>query len=198
VKFIAGVVGGVLLVAGVGFFYFLSGKAPVAVSDQGMPFEKFLAKSALHARIEKEMPKDVPIALEEGAYMAGAKVYSSNCAVCHGFPNRDRGPIAKGMFPKPPHLFDGKAVTDDEPGETYWKVANGIRLTGMPAFKNSLSEAEMWQVSVLLANANRISAAVKDQLKPPNSDGPPTGVKEPGTPLAKPGHSKAPGSKPNL
>src|SRR5262245_53619158 len=51
------------------------------------------------------------------------------------------------MFPKPPHLFRGKGVTDDEPGETYWKVANGIRLTGMPAFKNSLSETEMWQVS---------------------------------------------------
>jgi hypothetical protein len=39
----------------------------------------------------------------------------------------------------------------------------------MPAFKNSLSETEMWQVSLLLANANKISDAVKLELKPPDS-----------------------------
>ena len=27
------------------------------------------------------------------------------------------------MFPTPPHLFKGHGVTDDPPGETYWKVA---------------------------------------------------------------------------
>ncbi len=46
-------------------------------------------------------------------------------------------------------------VTDDPPGETYWKVANGIRLTGMPAFKDVLTETEIWQVSLLLANADK-------------------------------------------
>jgi len=46
-------------------------------------------------------------------------------------------------------------VTDDPPGETYWKVANGIRLTGMPSYKGILSETEMWQVSLLLANADK-------------------------------------------
>ena len=43
----------------------------------------------------------------------------------------------------------------------------------MPSFKNSLSETEMWQVSVLLANANKISDAVKQELKPPNFGAPP-------------------------
>ena len=170
-KFIAGIIVGVLLFVVVAFTYFLSGSAPVAVADKTIPFEKFLANGALHARIEKEMPKNVPVAASESTYMAGAKIYSSNCAVCHGFPNADQGPIAKGMFPKPPHLFHGKGVTDDEPGETYWKVANGIRLTGMPAFNKSLSETEIWQVSVLLANANKISDAVKQELKPPPAAG---------------------------
>jgi mono/diheme cytochrome c family protein len=71
------------------------------------------------------------------------------------------------MFPKPPHLFRGKGVTDDEPTETYWKVDNGIRLTGMPSFRQDLSETQMWQVSLLLANADKISDAVKQELKPP-------------------------------
>ena len=34
-------------------------------------------------------------------------------------------------------------------------MANGIRLTGMPAFKEILTDPEIWQVSLLLANADK-------------------------------------------
>ena len=61
------------------------------------------------------------------------------------------------MFPKPAQLFTGHGVTDDPPGETYWKTANGIRLTGMPAYKQTLSDQQMWQVSVMLANADKLA-----------------------------------------
>jgi len=55
-------------------------------------------------------------------------------------------------------------VTDDPPGETYWKVANGIRLSGMPSFSESLSQTQMWQVSLLAANANKLPDSVKSAL----------------------------------
>jgi thiosulfate dehydrogenase len=166
-KFISGVIIGVILIAGGAYFYFASGRAPVATTDGTMPFEGMLARKALHARIDKEMPKTVPIAADEAAYMACAAIYREHCAACHGIPGAEQSAIARGMFPKPPHLFRGKGVTDDEPGETYWKVANGIRLTGMPGFKMALTETQLWQVSVLLANAGKISDAVKHQLTPP-------------------------------
>jgi thiosulfate dehydrogenase len=60
----------------------------------------------------------------------------------------------------PPELFHGKGVTDDPPGETFWKVANGIRLTGMPSFTQSLSETQMWQISLTLANADKLPNSV--------------------------------------
>ena len=63
----------------------------------------------------------------------------------------------------------GKGVTDDEPGETYWKVANGIRLTGMPGFNQQLSTTEMWQVSLLLAHADKLSDSVKGILANPSA-----------------------------
>ncbi len=166
-KFIFGLIVGVILVPVAGYFYFASGSAPVATTDNTMPFEATLANKALHTRIDKEMPKTVPIAADEAAFMAGAEIYRENCAVCHGAPGMEQSAIAKGMFPKPPHLFHGKGVTDDEPGETYWKVANGIRLTGMPGFKSNLSETQMWQVSLLMAHADKISDAVKQELQPP-------------------------------
>ena len=65
------------------------------------------------------------------------------------------------MYPPAPQLWKKHAVgsvvgvSDDEPGETYWKVANGIRLTGMPAYKQMLTDTEIWQVSLLLANADK-------------------------------------------
>ena len=71
------------------------------------------------------------------------------------------------MYPKPPQLFKGHGVTDDPVGETYWKVANGIRLTGMPAYTNALSETEMWQISLLLANADKLPPQVRALLQQP-------------------------------
>lgn len=165
--FLVGLVIGIIAVPLAVYFYFTSGRAPAATGDKPLPLEKTLANRALHAHIDREMPKSVPIQANDETYMAGARIYNEHCGICHGFPATDQSPIAKGEFPKPPELFKGKGVTDDEPGETYWKVANGIRLTGMPSFKGSLNDTQMWEVSLLLANANKIPDAVKQQLKPP-------------------------------
>jgi thiosulfate dehydrogenase len=87
--------------------------------------------------------------------------------VCHGLPGQGQAAIAKGEFPKPPELFKGAGVTDDPPGETYWNVANGIRLTGMPGFTGSLSEEQMRQVTLLVASLDKLPAAVQQSLQAP-------------------------------
>ncbi len=139
--FVLGVIVGMIVVPLCVYFYFASGTAPAAASDPPMPFETMIAHKALNARIAKEMPANVPIQADDANLTAGAQVYRHHCAICHGLPGQSEGGFAKGMFPHPPKLTEGKGVTDDEPGETYWKVANGIRLTGMPSFRLSLSKA---------------------------------------------------------
>jgi thiosulfate dehydrogenase len=166
--FVIGIVVGLLLVAAGAWFYFTAGWAPVAVADPPMLFEKKLAHGALNARISKDPHTDpAPVPADEGTYLAGADLYKQNCAVCHGLPGQPQSAIAQGMFPKPPELFHGTGVTDDPAWETYWKAKNGIRLTGMPAFKGALNDTQLWQVSVLLANADKISPAVKSALTSP-------------------------------
>jgi mono/diheme cytochrome c family protein len=96
--------------------------------------------------------------------LIGATLYRNNCAVCHGLPGQETTSIAAGMFPKPPQLLHGKGVTDDPVGETFWLVQNGIRLTGMPGFKASMSETQMWQVSQLLAQADKLPEGVRAEL----------------------------------
>jgi len=166
-KFVAGLIVGVLGVFLVVYLYFSTGSAPVATSAPDMPFEKQFARMALHARIDKEAPKTAPIAADDAAYEAGAQVYKEHCAVCHGLPGQEQTAIAKGMYPKPPKLMEGTGVTDDPPGETYWKVAGGIRMTGMPGYSKTLSTTQMWQVSLLLANFDKVPPTVKVSLISP-------------------------------
>lgn len=161
----------VVILAGGVYYYFSSGMAPAATADPPMPFEKKLASMALDAHIEKQHVGNSPLAADEPNFLAGAGVYKQNCASCHGLPNQPPTDYATTMYPKPPQLFRGKGVTDDPVSESYWKIANGIRLTGMPAFKTKLTETQMWQVSQLVAHANEIPDSAKKVLVPDAATG---------------------------
>jgi thiosulfate dehydrogenase len=161
---ILGILLGVLLIAGGTYYYFSSGRAPVATAAAPMPFEKKLAKMGLNAYLDK-LPHPTPqVPADEVNLLAGAKVYKENCAGCHGLPGEPKTAVAQGMYPAPPQLFHGVGVTDDEAWESYWKVENGIRMTGMPGFKGQLTEPQIWQVTVLVKNADKISVAVRSEL----------------------------------
>ena len=166
-RFIIGFLAALALIAAGGLGYVALGLAPVATSSAPLPFEKLITGIALNARVDKEAPKSSPIPASDEVYAAGAKIYRQNCAVCHGLPGQDQTAIAKGEFPKPPELFKGKGVTDDPVGVIYWKVANGIRLTGMPGFSGPLSTEQMWQVTLLLSNADKLPAVVRTTLQEP-------------------------------
>lgn len=159
-RVLLGIVLGAILVPLAVLAWFQFGHVPVAVADPPLPFERMITKVPLHARIAREQPGNPPIQPDEDNLMSGAAIYSDHCAVCHGLHGKP-SPIGSHMFPAAPPLWekhqgsDVVGVSDDPPGVTYWKVANGIRLTGMPSFKQSLSENQIWQVSLLLANADK-------------------------------------------
>jgi thiosulfate dehydrogenase len=150
---------GVVAAAAGLFGYLKFGPLPVAVADAPLPFEKQVVKLPLNARIDRET-KTAPFGISEDVFESGARIYAAQCAHCHGTPGHDVG-YAKYMFPSAPQLWKKHGnhgvvgVSDDEAGETYWKVANGIRLSGMPAYTHVLSDTQMWQVSLLLKNADK-------------------------------------------
>ncbi|MDE3110812.1 MAG: cytochrome c [Acidobacteriota bacterium] len=160
---VIGIIVGMAICVGVTYYYFASGMAPVAVSEPLMPFERRLANMALEAHIDKQHVGQPPITADEANLMAGADVYKRNCAECHGLPGHPSDNVNM-MFPKPTQLFKGKGVTDDPPAVSYWKSANGIRLSGMPSFKNNLSDTQLWQVSLLVAHGNDVPEPVRNDL----------------------------------
>lgn len=163
--FLLGLIVGVIVLPLGAWAYLKLGYAPVATSAPPLPFETYFAHMALNARVFKEAPKNDPVMLTEQTYLDGAKIYRNDCAVCHGLPGQQKTAIAAGMFPKPPQLFQGKGVTDDPAGESYWKIRNGIRLSGMPGYQNTLTDQQMWEVAGLLANADKLPASVNAALR---------------------------------
>ncbi len=147
---------GLLVVPLLAFLYLDFGRPPVAVADASFPFEKQIVRVPLHRRMEGELTPP-PSKPTNSMLAAGAVTYKEQCAFCHGLPNK---PAATGrdMFPTAPQLWAKHrngvvGVSDDPAGETFWRVKNGIRLTGMPSYKKTLSESQMWEVSELLASA---------------------------------------------
>jgi len=159
-RIVFGMILGLMLVPVAVLVWFHWGTLPVAVADPPFPMEKQITHVALNARVAREMPGNPPIQADQDNLTAGAEVYRDQCAACHGFYGKPSS-FGSHMYPSAPALWqkhnnsDVVGVSDDKPGETYWKVANGIRLTGMPSFKNTLTDTQVWQVTLLLANANR-------------------------------------------
>jgi thiosulfate dehydrogenase len=165
-KLLAGILIGVVLVLGAEYLFLTQGGMPVrARGAKPLPLERFLTSRALHVAMAKEANRPPPISPGEANLLAGARVYRASCVVCHGALGEERrSAIAVGMFPRPPALMPpAEGVSDDPPGETYWKVRNGIRITGMPGFEGALTDTQMWQVSLLLSRSAALPAAVQVQ-----------------------------------
>jgi thiosulfate dehydrogenase len=182
--FVVGLLLGIVLVAGGIYYYFASGGAPAAVSDPPMMMERKMANKSLNAHIDKANIPAPPIQASEDNLVAAAKLYKDQCAGCHGLPDQPAPAIAGNMFPDATLMFKGKGVTDDPPQESFWKIKNGIRLTGMPTFKGTLDDTQMWQLALFVANADKLPASAKRMLLP---DVPPL-IASPGMPqpMSKP------------
>jgi mono/diheme cytochrome c family protein len=188
-KFVLGMIAGLILIPVLVAAYLLSGFAPVAATDKPMPFETWIAATALRKRIQKEAPTRDLSTMTTADLLAGADTYKKDCAVCHGLPDQPAAVIGNGMFPPAPQEMK---VPPPRPGQAprrvgpppgpdspqmgtvqgrgasgdFWRVKNGIRLTGMPSFEKTLTEDQMWQVVALIAKRRNLPPELKAALQP--------------------------------
>jgi thiosulfate dehydrogenase len=149
-----------LVILGLGAYIALrAGLMPANADAKPGGLERWAARTSLHAALAREAPRTPnPLPSTDANYAAGIKLYAENCAVCHGTSDGRPSNIARGLYQKPPQLAkDG--VEDDPDGVTYWKVAHGIRLTGMPSFDGTLRDEQIWQVALFLKNMDALPPA---------------------------------------
>src|SRR5436309_14225445 len=167
VWFVLGIIESIVCVSFGTYVLLRGGGISMATTAAPLPLEHAIARLALHASFKSALLLKNPRPVDETNLIAGAHVYQQNCLVCHGGPGTTPTAIAKGMFPEPPQLFTPRdMITEDPHGEIYWKVTHGIRLSGMPGFERTLSDTERWQVTMLLANADKVSPALQTALRP--------------------------------
>ena len=145
--FLGFVVAIIALIVG-GYFFVTRGALPAGQDFKPSKLEKWAAKTNLRATIARETAGlKSPLQPTDENLTAGVTLYRNQCQVCHGGADGVASAIARGQTPNPPQLAK-EGVEDDPEATTYWKIAHGIRFTGMPGFRQSLSDREVWQLAL--------------------------------------------------
>ncbi len=77
------------------------------------------------------------------AATAGAEVFKTNCAACHGETGLGDGPAGAALDPAPKNLAELQAQAGDD--YLFWRITTGKEGTSMVAWKGVLTEEQIWQ-----------------------------------------------------
>jgi mono/diheme cytochrome c family protein len=163
-KFILGVVVTllVLLLGGLGIATL--GFFPTPANVEPGHMERRLAMGAVDASMERHAPRiNSPLTPTDQNLEDGMKLYTMNCALCHGGLDRKPSTFATSFYPPPPNLIS--APPDDPEWHIFYTIRTGVRYTGMPSWDKTLSEQDMWKITMLLSHLDKLPPAVQDYWK---------------------------------
>ena len=134
-----------------------------AIADQApSKAERWLSMRALDASVERRAPHDPnPVPVNDATLIEGMKTYVMACAECHG--NLDKKPSQFGveLYPRAPQLI--MHGVHDEEWQTFYVIKHGVRNTGMPAWKNLMSDIDIWKMTAFLSRVNNLPPAVQEE-----------------------------------
>ncbi len=132
--------------------------------------EMRLADAAMESSMERHAPHITnPLSPTDANVMDGMKLYTMNCALCHGTLDRKPSPLAHNFYPPVPNLISDPP--DDPEWHVFFTIRTGVRYTGMPSWDGVLTEQEMWKITTFLSHMDKLSPTVQDYWK--NSFGTP-------------------------
>ncbi len=163
-KFFLGFVIAVVVVLGAGFlcvrFGLMDPRADIPVNS----LERRIAMPSLDAAVDRRAPEATnPVQPTDTNLIAGMKVYQTNCASCHGDIHHPHGMLADALYPRAPQFVED--APDMPENQNFYIIQHGIRLSGMPAWKQVLNEQEMWQVTAFLSHMEKLPPQVSDAWK---------------------------------
>jgi mono/diheme cytochrome c family protein len=175
-NFIFGIIAAFLLL-GLGALLFVeSGLLPTNADSNPPWVEQRVATQALDTVLSRRAPRlTSPVPLSDDNLIEGLKLYTTNCAVCHGTLDNQPSPLEHSFYPPVPQLILGPVHAPQ--WHTYYVVRNGIRYTGMPSWRHTLSEQDMWKVTDFVSRIETLPPAVQDYwsqsygVRPPSRTG---------------------------
>ena len=114
-----------------------------ALKQHTEPVYRLLGYAMQQSVRQRSSPENVPELSDTQMILAGFKHYYQHCEQCHGGPGIAPEDFALGMTPVPSNLL---ATARGKPPEyIFWIIQNGIKMTGMPAWKYQLSPTQQWE-----------------------------------------------------
>ena len=181
-SFILGVIVTLLLLAFGSLSLALLGLFPTHADATPSALEQRVAMNALDASMERRAPRDSnPLPQTPENLIDGMKIYTMNCANCHGGLDRKASALGTSFYPPAPQLI--LHPLDDPDWHVYYAVRTGVRYTGMPAWGKTMSQQDMWKVTAFLTQLEKLPQQAQEFWK--NSTG-----TEPPAPEQKSEHEK--------
>jgi mono/diheme cytochrome c family protein len=163
-KFILGVIVTLLVLVLGGLGFAMLGFFPTRANVAPPALEHRLANTALDASMERRAPRATnPLPPTDQNLEDGMKIYTMNCALCHGGLDRKPSALANSFYPPPPNLVTDPP--DDPEWHIFYAIRTGVRYTGMPAWEKTLSEQDIWKVTALLSHLEKLPPAAQEYYK---------------------------------
>lgn len=162
---LAAVSGGVVLYAGL---------YDISATDQHLAPTYWLLDTGMRRSVKLRAGKiTVPDLTDAQKLDRGLVLYRNHCVQCHGAPGVAPEPFALGMTPTPAAL--AHTAREWTPAEIFWVVKEGIKMTGMPAWKYRMRDDDLWAVVAFVLEMARLTPEQYKALRA----GPLTGEVEP-------------------
>ena len=149
----------IILVVGAAVFFF-GGYFNVAASAQDPGIVSWALIKVRMASIDHHARLASPVNLDDAEIVrAGARAFSERgCANCHGAPGVNWQKFSEGMNPDPPDLKE--VAHEREPGQLFWVIKNGVKMTGMPSFGAvGTDDKEIWSIVAFVRKFPNVSEA---------------------------------------
>jgi mono/diheme cytochrome c family protein len=142
---------------GVGAWMVLGGFDSTATKGYSQPTTWLIHRTMIDSVKSRAAAITPPPRFTQAEVLAGFRAYDGHCAMCHGGPGLGRQPWTAGMHPAPPYLLDLPAHWS--PSDLYFIVSQGVKMTGMPAWSQTLSDGEIWDIVAFLEALPKLTAS---------------------------------------
>jgi mono/diheme cytochrome c family protein len=160
-SFAAGVIVTLVALAVAIFAVAQLGLFPIGADNPPGSLERMLAARAMDVYADSHKPSgDNPVAITAATLSEGAARYEQHCAVCHGGAAAKISPMQNKFSPPAPQLIN-RVPHDPEPW-LFWVTKHGVRMTGMPAWSDILTDDQIWSVIAFIKRSNALEPAVHD------------------------------------
>ena len=145
----------------------LLGWIPGDAIGQPHGWETAIGSRALNASLSaRAKTLNNPVARDdEVAIRDGARLYLTNCAGCHGDAQHESAWGAKGFYPRVPQFWTRPVSVT--PSAAYVAIRDGIRYSGMGAWRDLMSQGDMWKVATFVSRMHSLPPAVDRDWRAP-------------------------------